>query len=112
MPTLGEYIEKATGKSPEGPLWDLIMYHAQSSAPVNWIIVAPPGTPQDHLDMLRASFDEATASPEYLEAATKVYGSPPNIVHWQEMTKIISDVQNTSEDIKDTMRQLVERIEQ
>lgn len=112
VPTLGEYIEKATGKPPEGPLWDLIMYHAQSSAPVNWIIVAPPGTPQDHLDMLRASFDEATASPDYIEAATKVYGSPPNIVHWQEMTKIISDVQNTSEDIKDTMRQLVERIEQ
>ncbi|WP_180899991.1 type 2 periplasmic-binding domain-containing protein [Martelella soudanensis] len=112
VPTVKEYIEKATGKAPDGPLWELIQYHARSSASVNWIVVAPPGTPEDHLEMLRASFDEATASPEYMAAATKVYGSPPNIVHWQEMSDIIAEVQNTSEDIKTTMRGLVDRIEQ
>ncbi|MGI3165912.1 hypothetical protein [Pseudooceanicola sp. 200-1SW] len=112
VPTVGEYIEAATGKAPEGEAWDVIMYHAQSSAPVNWIVVAPPGLPEEHLEMLRASFDAAVATPEYLEQATKVYGSEPNIVHSEAMSAIIADVQNTPEEIKDAMRGLIDRMEQ
>ena len=111
IPTVGEYIEAATGAAPEGPMWDVVMYHAEASAPVNWIVVAPPGTPEEHLVMLRESFDAAVADAAYLEQATKVYGSAPNIVHAEEMSGIIADVQNTPEEIKDAMRGLIDRME-
>ncbi|MBR9765418.1 MAG: hypothetical protein GYB53_18320 [Rhodobacteraceae bacterium] len=112
VPTILEYIEAATGAAPEGPMWDVIDFHARASAPVNWIVVAPPGTPEEHLQMLRESFDAAVMTPEYLEAATKVYGSEPNIVHAEGMSQIISEVQSTPEEIKDAMRGLVDRMEQ
>ncbi|WP_172294656.1 hypothetical protein [Pseudoruegeria sp. HB172150] len=111
VPTFAEYYEAVKGEKPTGPAWDVIQFHGRVSNRVNWIIVAPPGTPQEHLDMLRESFHEAMTSPEYLEAATKLYGAEPNVEFWESMTGIIEDVQATPEALKDLMREYISRME-
>jgi hypothetical protein len=61
--------------------------------------------------MLRESFRAATSTPEYLEAATQLYGAEPNIEYADEITKIVDDVQNTTEELKDIMRDYISRME-
>ncbi len=111
VPTFAQYYEDTMGEAPSGPIWDMIQFHGRVSNSVNWIVVAPPGTPEEHLQMLRDSFREAMTSPEYLEAATKLYGAEPNIEFAEEITAIVDDVKNTSEEMKDMMRDYIGRME-
>jgi tripartite-type tricarboxylate transporter receptor subunit TctC len=111
VPTFAEYYEQVRGEAPSGPIWEMIQFHGNVSNKVNWIIVAPPGTPEEHVEMLRESFREATSTPEYLEAATQLYGAEPNIEYAEEIIQIVDDVQNTSEELKDIMREYISRME-
>lgn len=111
VPTFAQYYEDIMGKAPNGPTWDMIQFHGRVSNRVNWLIVAPPGTPEEHLQMLRESFREAMTSPEYLEAATKLYGAEPNVEFAKETIAIVDEVKNTSEEMKGTMREYIARME-
>jgi tripartite-type tricarboxylate transporter receptor subunit TctC len=111
IPTLAEYLEQQTGEAPSGPAWDMIMFHARVSAPVSWIVVAPPGTPAAHVEMLQRSFVEAVESEEYQAQAAQVFRGAPNIEYADEMTAIVEEVQGTSEELKETMRDYISRME-
>ncbi|MBF9033214.1 hypothetical protein HKCCE2091_03100 [Rhodobacterales bacterium HKCCE2091] len=111
VPTVAEYMTEQLGELPSGPIWDMIMFHSRASAPVNWLVVAPPGTPEEHVAMLRESFAEAVQSQEYIDAATNVFGGEPNVVLFEDMLDIVNEVQNTSEELKQTMRDYIARME-
>ncbi|MBF9044206.1 hypothetical protein HKCCE4037_12760 [Rhodobacterales bacterium HKCCE4037] len=111
FPTVTEYLAAQLGETPSGPIWDMIMFHSEASAPVNWLVMAPPGTSEEHLAMLRESFAEAVQSPEYLEAATNVFGGEPNIVLYEQMLDIVNTVQNTPEELRETMRAYIAEME-
>lgn len=111
VPTFADYYVAATGNQPSGPEWDMIQFHGRVSNPVNWIVVAPPETPAEHLQMLRESFQQAMTSPEFLEQAVQVFGTLPNVVYADEMTDIVGEVKGTPEDLKETMRSYISRME-
>lgn len=112
VPTFADYYQQVKGEAPSGKIWDMIQFHGNVSNKVNWIIVAPPGTPEEHLKMLQESFRETMSSPEYLEAAVKLYGAEPNVEFAEDITKIVEQVKNTSDELKDTMRDYIDRMEQ
>lgn len=111
VPTFAEYYTAVTGETPSGPEWEMIQFHGRVSNPVNWIVVAPPGTPEEHLEMLRASFREAIESPAFQDQAEQVFGTFPNVVYSDEMTDIVNAVKGTSEELKDVMRDYISRME-
>ena len=110
IPTFQEYYTDLMGEEPSGEAWDMMMFHSRVSVPVNWIIVAPPGTPDEHVQMLRESFREAVESDAYKEAANRVFGSPPNIVHYEAMEKIVEDVQTTPQEMRDLLRRYIDEM--
>ena len=110
IPTFQQYYTDVTGEEPSGEAWDMMMFHSRVSVPVNWIIVAPPGTPDEHVEMLRESFREAIESDAYSEAANRVFGAPPNIVHWEAMEAIVEDVQSTPQDMRDLLRRYIDQM--
>ena len=111
IPIFPDYYEAIKGEAPSGELWDMINFHANVSAPVNWLVVAPPGTPDEHLAMLRETFVEAMTSPEFLENAERVFGGPPNVVFADEVTDIVNEVQNTPEDMREKLRAMIDRMD-
>ena len=111
VPTFADYFKQVKGEDPSGPVWEMVQFHGRVSNRVNWIVVAPPGTPPEHLKMLQDTFQTAVTTPEYLEAATKLYGAAPNIEFADDITKIVDDVQNTPEDLRQIMREYISRME-
>lgn len=112
VPTFVEFYEAQTGNKPEGNEWDVIKFHSEVSNPVNWLVVAPPGTSDEMLAMFRESFAKAVASEDFQEAALKVFGSPPNILLADEAVALVSNVKNTSEEMKTLLKEYIERMEQ
>jgi len=105
------YYRRVKGEEPSGPLWELIKFHGRISDKVNWLVVAPPGTPEEHLTMLRESFAQAVASPEFQTGAEKVFGQQPVIVTFPEIVDIVEEVSQTDPAILDTMREYLARME-
>lgn len=105
------YYRRVMGKEPEGPIWEMIKFHGRVSDKANWIVVAPPGTPAEHLAMLRESFAQAVSSPEFLEAAERVFGQRPIISVAEEADAIVQEVQQTPEELRAIMRAYIERME-
>lgn len=55
---------------------------------------APPGVPADRIAILRAAFEAAAKDPALLAEAQKLK-QPINVLHWQELEKLIADVYAT-----------------
>jgi len=106
------YYRRVKGEEPSGPIWDMIRFHGRVSDPVNWLVVAPPGTPEAHLAMLRETFVEATAKPEFLDKATSILRGTPKITGYPQIGEIVREVASTDETLKETMRGFLKKMEQ
>lgn len=112
VPTFVEFYENHAGKKPSGNEWDVIKFHSAISNPVNWLVVAPPGTSDEMLAMFRESFATAVTSPGFQESALKVFGAPPNILLADEAVELVENVKSTSEEMKTLLRGYIDRMEQ
>lgn len=106
-----QYYEQVTGSAPEGPGWDMIMYHARVTDPINWLVVAPPGTPDEHLAMLRESFAEAVQSEAFLARATEVLGQAPTVSYYEDVQAIVDEIAATPEAMRELQREYIARME-
>lgn len=107
-----QYYRRVMGKEPSGPAWDVIRFHGGIGDRVNWLVVAPPGTPEEHLAMLRESFAEAVSSPEFLTNAERIFGQKPALTVYPQIMDVIDEVSRTDEALKDTMRGYLKNMEQ
>lgn len=105
------WYARVTGKAPEGPNWDMIQYHGRVTDPINWLVVAPPGTPEEHLQMLRETFAEATQDPEFLAEAERVLGQVPTISYHEDVEAIVAEIQATPEELRTLMRDYIDSME-
>ena len=105
------FYRRVMGEDPSGPIWDMIEFHGRVTDPINWLVVAPPGTPEGHLDMLRTSFREAMEDPEFLEGAERIFGQRPVISYFEEVQDIVDEIANAPEELLDTMRDFISRME-
>ncbi|MFC7705472.1 hypothetical protein ACFQXB_14850 [Plastorhodobacter daqingensis] len=109
--TFDAYFRRVTGSEPSGPEWEMIKYHGRVTDPINWLIVAPPGTPEDHLQMLRTSFAEATQDPEFLAEAERIFGRVPTISHFEQVEAIVEEIANTPPEMRDLMSSYIAKME-
>ncbi|MCA2012041.1 hypothetical protein LCM17_11140 [Cereibacter sphaeroides] len=106
-----QYFTQVTGAAPEGPGWEMIQYHARVTDPINWLVVAPPGTPEEHLAMLRESFAEAVQSEEFQTRAAELLGQVPTISYYEDVQAIVDEIAATPEAMRDLQREYIARME-
>src|SRR3990172_6139231 len=63
--------------------------HAPSA--ITYAYSAPPGSPQDRIQILRRAFWNTTKDPEYLAEATKA-NLDVNSIQGEEVAKLVSDL--------------------
>jgi len=112
LETFDSYYRRVKGEEPAGPLWEVIKFHGRISDKVNWLVVAPPGTPEEHLTMLRESFAQAMVDPDFLAGAEKVFGQKPVVTTFPDIVAIVEEVSQTDPAILDTMRGYLQTMEQ
>ncbi len=101
------WYTRVTGAAPQGPNWDMIQYHGRVTDPINWLVVAPPGTPAEHLQMLRETFAQATQDPQFLAEAERVLGQVPTISYHEDVEAIVAEIQSTPEELRTLMRDYI-----
>jgi len=101
------WYTRVTGTPPSGPVWDMIQYHGRVTDPINWLVVAPPGTPDAHLAMLRESFAQATQDATFLAEAERVLGQLPTILYAEDVQAIVDEIQSTPEEMRSLMRDYI-----
>jgi tripartite-type tricarboxylate transporter receptor subunit TctC len=111
LETFDSYYRRVMGKEPSGPAWDVIKFHGGIGDRVNWLVVAPPNTPEEHLAMLRESFAQAVSDPEFLANAEKVFGQKPSITTYPDIMDVVDEVSRTDEALKETMRGYLKKME-
>ncbi|MBI1619590.1 type 2 periplasmic-binding domain-containing protein [Aquamicrobium zhengzhouense] len=111
LETFDAYYRRVMGKEPTGPAWDVIKFHGGIGDRVNWLVVAPPNTPEEHLSMLRESFAQAVTDPEFLEKAEKIFGQKPAVTTFPEIMDVVDEVARTDEALKETMRGYLNKME-
>ncbi|WP_127104111.1 hypothetical protein [Pararhodobacter zhoushanensis] len=105
------WYTRVRGEAPSGPIWDMIQYHGRVTDPINWLVVAPPGTPEEHLQMLRESFAAATQDPTFLAEAERVLGQVPQISYYEDVQAIVDEIAATPEDMRQLMRDYIAAME-
>lgn len=104
------FYEKVRGERPSGPIWDMIQYHGRVTDPVQWLVVAPPGTPEPLLQMFRESFEKAIETEGFKSNMARLMQIEPTILLADEVSDVIDEVQNTSTEIKALMNDYVEKM--
>jgi len=74
-PTFLEAYREAHGKDPSGPLWDAFrtLYNSVHGS-LNRVLVMPPNTPPDRVDMLRQSIARMADDPAFVRDWEKIFG--------------------------------------
>jgi hypothetical protein len=75
VPTFQEAYQNARGKAPSGPLWDAFrtLYNSVHGT-LNRVLVLPPGTPQDTVQVLRSSLARMADDQAFVRDWEKIFG--------------------------------------
>ncbi|MBW1802683.1 MAG: tripartite tricarboxylate transporter substrate binding protein [Deltaproteobacteria bacterium] len=71
--------EKRSHKLPDVPTIKEAGYDKLASLDVPWVVVAPPGTPEDRLEIIRAALRKVSTRKEYLDWAIDTGYSPVTV---------------------------------
>lgn len=72
-------------------------------------IFAPPNTPQDRVDALRAAFDSAVRDPEFL-AETQKLGLEIDPLDGRTVAKLVDEVMTTPQPVVDRLRSILKKM--
>ncbi len=93
-PALHEVYKKVHGKDPSGEHWEALKWMQTVSGKTSMTLVAPPKTPKDIVNTLRASYEKAKADPDLKAALVKSTGTDMVYVTIAEGEKIMAMAQN------------------
>lgn len=93
-PALHEVYQEVHGKQPSGEYWEALKWMQTVSGKTAMTLVAPPKTPKDIVDTLRAAYEKAKADPELEKALEKSAGTNMVYVTLEEGQKIMQMAQN------------------
>ena len=112
MMTFREFYEAAKGEEPSGPKYDAINIITASADDMTWFIAAPPGTPDNILQVLRDSFAATVEDPEYIAEMVSHTKAMPTLLTYEDAQKVVYDVQNIDPAVADVIRDSIERASQ
>ncbi|MBI4489247.1 MAG: hypothetical protein HY694_09200 [Deltaproteobacteria bacterium] len=81
--TFVEAFEELTGRSPSGPYWQYIKWHATARSAIRFV-AAPPGTPKEIVSVLTKAWAQMLKDSKYLGEQKKVFGTEEDISYQGE----------------------------
>ncbi|MDB5651780.1 MAG: hypothetical protein JWL62_3300 [Hyphomicrobiales bacterium] len=104
MPSFQELYRDVHGKLPSGELWNAFNWMVQQFSDLAHVAMAPPGTPEAELKVLRKAFVDAMNDPEFVAESTKRNGLPFDFVGVEHGKKVFEALSNVSPEILATLR--------
>jgi tripartite-type tricarboxylate transporter receptor subunit TctC len=110
-PALHEVYQKVHGKMPSGEHWEVLKWMQFVSGKTSMTLLAPPKTPKDVVDTMRAAYQKAQNDPELVKALEKSAGTNMIYVTIEEGNKIMQMAQNPDPKISAFLKKYIEEAE-
>lgn len=108
MPAFPDFYKSIYGKMPSGKTWDALNWFVGLIGTMNYVGLAPPGTPREAVADLRAGYKGASFDPKFVEPWTKRNRIPPQFVRAERGIEVIKELANTDPVVLATFKQLME----
>jgi hypothetical protein len=105
MPVFQDLYKQVHGKLPAGPLWNAFNWTVQQFGDLAYVGLAPPGTPEPALAVLRKSIADTMADKDFIEETTKRNGLPFDYVNMEEGAKVFKALSGASPEILSALRE-------
>lgn len=107
VPSFEQVYKEVHGKMPSGPLWKAYKWYAQVLGNTTMTVFAPPGTPANVVETLRASHLATTKDPAYVEPEKKrLGGTGINFISIDEALRIQKTYRNADADVLKVMKKM------
>jgi tripartite-type tricarboxylate transporter receptor subunit TctC len=105
MPVFQDLYKQVHGKLPAGPLWNAFNWTVQQFGDLAYVGLAPPGTPEPALAVLRKAIADTMADKDFIEETTKRNGLPFDYVNMEEGAKVFKALSGASPEILSALRE-------
>jgi len=109
MPTFPDFYKSVYGKMPSGPKWDALNWFVTLIGTVNYVGLAPPGTPAAAVADLRKGYEMASHDQDFVKSWIKRNGIPPEFIGIEEGQHVFQSLANTDPKILATFKELLEQ---
>ena len=105
IPNFYDVFVELRGEEPSGPKWEVFKFLQIVTGNMLFASFAPPGTPEEAIEVLRDSFTATTQDPEYLEEAAR-FGEI-SFASVEEGLGVIDSMQHVDPDILSALNDLI-----
>jgi hypothetical protein len=99
MPAFQDLYKQIHGKLPEGPVFNAFNWTVQQFGDLAYIGLAPPGTPESALAVLRKGIEDTMKDKDFIAESTQRNGLPFEYVGLDEGAKVFKALSSVSPEI-------------
>lgn len=103
-----DVYQEVHGKMPEGPMWDALNWYTNQIGELTFVTLAPPGVPEDRLQILQDAFAAAMNDPEFVEEGIRANGVPHAYIDAATGQAIFNSLADTDPAVLQTMVEVIE----
>lgn len=108
LPCFVDLYQEVHGEMPSGPVWDALDWYAGVAGKLTFLALAPPGTPEEALEPLRAAFDMAAADEELQQVFIERSGLPVDFVSREDGRATLRSLGDVSDETRTVLSDYVE----
>jgi len=109
IPSFIDYYQSVKGVAPEGELFEMYKWLLPNVNGIVYGAFLPPNSPEVALQILRDSFIAVTQDEEHLAEERKMFGFNLPVVEPLQGTKIIDDMTNAPDEVRDFLKQYIQQ---
>ncbi|HEX9875732.1 MAG TPA: hypothetical protein VGC50_03645 [Gammaproteobacteria bacterium] len=110
IPSYMEFYESVKGEPPSGREYEMFKWLLPRVNDIVYAAMAPPGTPDDVVEILRESFGAVTQDPEYRQEAIKMYGFELPPIGAEQGSEMMRGLYDVPEDVEAFLREYIDRV--
>jgi tripartite-type tricarboxylate transporter receptor subunit TctC len=110
IPSYMEFYERIKGAPPSGQEYEMYKWLLPRVNDIVYAAMAPPGTPDDVVAILRESFVAVTEDPEYRQEAIKMYGFELPPIGAEQGTQMMRDLYDVPDSVAAFLKDYIDRV--
>ena len=109
IPSFIDYYEAIKGEPPSGELYEIFLWLLPKLNGITYAAFLPPESQGQLLEVLRDSFNRVTEDEEYRTEEAKMFGFNLPVVSSEQGTRIIEDMANAPEHVRDFLNRYIQQ---
>lgn len=110
IPSFEEFYEQIKGEPPSGQEYEMLRWVLPRVNDIVYAAIAPPGTPDDVVEVLRESFAAVTEDPVYQAEAEQMYGFVLPPVSAEQGTRLMRSLYDVPPEVSDYLNEYIDRV--